>query len=94
MPIGKRPPRARASADRLAIFDLVRLCTLVLIVVLLLGRVFYPTVFNIDGTPVFLIVVVVVALLVLAPSLTSAKLPGGTEFQFRQKIEQKIDAAE
>jgi len=65
----------------------------VLIVVLLLGRVFYPTVFNIDGTPVFLIVVVV-ALLVLAPSLTSAKLPGGTEFQFRQKIEQKIDAAE
>lgn len=64
-----------------------------LIVVLLLGRVFYPTVFNIDGTPVFLIVVVV-ALLVLAPSLTSAKLPGGTEFQFRQKIEQKIDAAE
>jgi hypothetical protein len=56
-----------------------------LVLGLLIGHALLPNRVTLDA-PV-LTLIVVVSLLVLAPTLSSAKLPGGTEFLFRQKIE-------
>lgn len=77
--------REESGRARLVSLDRVRTATLGLILTLLVGHTLFPGTVTLDSSSIFLILVV--SLLVLAPTLTSAKLPGGTEFLFRQKIE-------
>jgi hypothetical protein len=70
---------------RLINLDRIRTMLLGLVLVLLIGHSLFPHRVTIDGFSITLIAVA--SLLALAPTLTSAKLPGGTEFLFRQKIE-------
>jgi hypothetical protein len=70
---------------RLIGLDRVRTALLGLVLVLLIGHSIFPERVTLDGFSITLILVA--SLLALAPTLTSAKLPGGTEFLFRQKIE-------
>jgi hypothetical protein len=77
--------REESGRARLVSLDRVRTATLGLVLTLLVGHTLLPRTVTLDGSSIFLILVV--SLLVLAPTLTSAKLPGGTEFLFRQKIE-------
>jgi hypothetical protein len=55
------------------------------VLLLLVGHSIFPERVALDGFSITLIFVA--SLLALVPTLTSAKLPGGTEFLFRQKIE-------
>lgn len=73
------------SRGRLSHLDRIRTILLGFVVVLLIGHSLFPERVTLDGSSITLIVVA--SLLALAPTLISAKLPGGTEFQFRQKIE-------
>lgn len=52
---------------------------------LVVGHVLAPTIVHVDAQATWLILIL--ATLTLAPLLASAKLPGGAEFKFRQKIE-------
>ena len=76
---------AEHSGMRLIALDRVRTVLLGLVLVLLIGHSLFPGRVTLDGFSITLILVA--SLLALAPNLTSAKLPGGTEFLFRQKIE-------
>src|SRR6266540_3741618 len=78
-------PHSKDSRPRLVSLDRVRTVTLTLVLLLLIGHAVSPKTVTLDSSSGLLIIVA--SLLVLAPTLISAKLPGGTEFQFRQKIE-------
>lgn len=64
----------------------LRLPLAVIVVALLLGHAFSPTVVHIDAPVISL--ALIAAMIVLAPLLTSAKLPGGAEFNFREKFQE------